>query len=605
MKKRGISLLVALVLLLSTTVTAFAATFEDVGESFSWAMEAIDDLAEKGIISGYPDGTFKPEADITKEEAIALFAKALGFNEEVNTEIVDLSIEMYKDVLENYSSYALDQAAYLMYRDVITEDDLVNYLTKANKEKALKRYEAAILISKALGADSWIASKPDFDLAYIDSDEIPVRAKAYVYYAGEKGIMKGMDDNAFVPDGNVTRAQVAVMIHRILNAMNFTYERGMVAKVDTTKNNVTIKTAEGETLSYNVTKDIPVKINGELSQINLLDAGLEVIFTKSGLSLYAIDAIKIIPDENIVGIYKGKLTETKTTSVKIADMETGVVTSYKLAANAAITYKGEAGSLSSYQNADFVKAEVRNGEIVVIDAEPKTIVKENLILETIEFTPDVTLKVRSKDNEVASYVVDSKATLKRNNKTVDFSELAIGDDVDITLEYGVVTSVVAIGTEKTVSGIIDEITISKSTSYITVNTGSQSIKYALSRDIKINLDGRNATVYDLRLGAQVELETSSSTITELTVKSAIVNAQVTGTITLVNSTYGMIVVSTTDASGDVTEEQIFVKSTAKILDANDGKVKAVRDLKEGQKIMAAVTENTGILEAASIMILAQ
>ena len=40
--------------------------------------------------------------------------------------------------------------------------------------------------------------------------------------------------------------------------------------------------------------------------------------------------------------------------VKIADMETGVVSSYKLAANVAITYKGEAGSLNSYQNADYL-----------------------------------------------------------------------------------------------------------------------------------------------------------------------------------------------------------------------------------------------------------
>ena len=604
MRKRGISLLVALVMILSVSISAMALTFTDVEENF-WAKTEIETLSNVGVISGYPDGTFKPNADITKEESVALFAKALGYNEETNEEIVSFANEKYASLLENYTSYAVNQSAYLLYKGVLAENDMVNYMATANKSQPLKRYEAATMIAKALGADAWLSTNPDFELLYADAADIPEAAKAYVYYAGEKGIMKGMDETTFSPNSSVTRAQVATMIFRILDAMNFTYTKGVVAKVDDVLNTLTMKTTDGDTLSYNISKEIPVRINGELSKVTLLEEGLEVVMTKTETGIFAIDAIKVIPDETIIGSYKGKMTETNSTTVKIADLETGVVTSYKLAVAAAITYKGEAGSLSSYVINDYVKAEIKNGEIAVIDAEPKTAVVEKLIVDAIEFTPDVTLKLRTKNDEIVSYEVKSGASLKRNNKVAKFDDLAIGDTVDLTLEYGIVASVFAIGTDKRVTGTVEEITISKNTSYIIVNANNKTTKYALSRDAQIKLDGKEASIYDIRLGAEVSFEASSNTIKSLTVQSVAISTQVTGTIKLVNTSYGMIVVDAVDASGNVVEKQIFVKDTVKILDSNDGKVKSVKDLSVGQSIMAAISEKTGILEATSIMILAQ
>jgi len=131
------------------------------------------------------------------------------------------------------------------------------------------------------------------------------------------------------------------------------------------------------------------------------------------------------------------------------------------------------------------------------------------------------------------------------------------------------------------------------------------VQYAIARDVEVTVDRGVATLYDLRIGDYVEFSASSSTITKITVSSAITNTEVTGVVKLVNTTYGMVVLETTSASGDVSETQIFVKSSAKILDASDGKVKSVKDIKAGQKIMAAGAVNTGIFEASSIMILVQ
>ncbi len=601
MKKRVISLLVAVLMTALSVVTAFAAEFSDVGESFAWAEEAITHLSEEGVINGYPDGTFAPEKYITKEEAVALFAKALGANNEENAEFLSFAKDTYSALLENYTSYAKDNAAFLLYKEVLTTGEISSYLATANKGQELKRYEAAVLIAKALGADAWLSDNPDYELSFKDAKDIPTDAKPYVYYAADKEIMTGMTEDTFGPLGSVTRAQVAVMIYRILDSMEFEYLSGTITKIDI--NTVSMKNADGDARSFKVPNGVFVNVNGEAAKLENLEAGMNIVITSSNGLLYAIDAIKIIPDETITGAFKGKQTDSKSTVIKVSDLESGYVTTYTLLSNAAIKYKGETATLAAFASGDYVTLELRGGKVAILSGEPKNVTVTDLTLEGIEFSPDVTLKLRNKADEILTYVVKSGATLKRNGQTVDFSELAIGDEVDLKLEYGVVSAVTSIGINKTVEGSIEEIIISKNTSYITVNTGKQSVQYAVARDVKVTIDGKEATLYDLRLGANVEFSASSSTVTKLTVASAVTNTEITGVIKLVNTTYGMVILETTNGLGDISETQIFVKAGAKILDAGDGRVKSVKDLKEGQKIMAAGVINTGVFEASSIMIL--
>ena len=226
--KKVLSLILAIIMLLSTTALVSAKSFTDVDSNYSWAQEAIEALSEDGIITGYEDGTFKPGKNITKQEAITLFSKALGAGEEVNATIIDLAYGIYEKDLENCTdSYAVKQGAYMIYRKVLTAAEVISYLSPDSRNVELKRFEAATLIAKALGADSWLESNPDITLEFDDAKDIPENAKGYVYYATALGIMNGMGDNKFGGNETVTRAQIAVMIKRILNTMEFDYIYGM------------------------------------------------------------------------------------------------------------------------------------------------------------------------------------------------------------------------------------------------------------------------------------------------------------------------------------------------------------------------------------------
>lgn len=54
-----------------------ARSFSDSGKLASWSMGAVGAAAAKGILEGYEDGSFKPEAPINRAEAVTILDKAL------------------------------------------------------------------------------------------------------------------------------------------------------------------------------------------------------------------------------------------------------------------------------------------------------------------------------------------------------------------------------------------------------------------------------------------------------------------------------------------------------------------------------------------------
>ena len=72
------TLIFAMAMALGISATAFAANpFSDVPQGH-WAYVAIVELASEGVVTGYPDGTFKGNATMTRYEMAQIVAKALA-----------------------------------------------------------------------------------------------------------------------------------------------------------------------------------------------------------------------------------------------------------------------------------------------------------------------------------------------------------------------------------------------------------------------------------------------------------------------------------------------------------------------------------------------
>lgn len=79
--KKALSLVLVIAMVLSSMSFAFAGTFTDVTGDYE---KAIDTLAALGVITGYEDGTYRPERIVTRAEMAKLIVEILGYGDLVS-----------------------------------------------------------------------------------------------------------------------------------------------------------------------------------------------------------------------------------------------------------------------------------------------------------------------------------------------------------------------------------------------------------------------------------------------------------------------------------------------------------------------------------------
>lgn len=158
-----------------------------------WAFDCIKSLISRDIIKGYPDGSVKPNNNITRAEAAVIIAKAANFNP------TEKRIH-FKDPIPDW---AQDYVARLVYEGVFTGYPDGRFLPN----EFISRQEAACAIVKALGSGGL-----DEELKFKDAEYIGDWAKSWVKTGIDRNIISGYPDNTFRPKEKITRAEVFTII---------------------------------------------------------------------------------------------------------------------------------------------------------------------------------------------------------------------------------------------------------------------------------------------------------------------------------------------------------------------------------------------------------
>lgn len=186
-----------------------AMAFPDV-DSTHWAAKQIEELTEKGVIVGYPDGSFKPDADVTRAEFATMAIKALG-QEHAN---VVQKIE-FKDISEDHWAY--DSIEKAVYFDLISNDDKNQNF---RPDDSVSRAESITVAVNALTTETISPYKAKEVLAkkYSDVDSIP---EYFVIPAGKAEILDMLvtipsSDKAKIEATRpATRAEVAAILYEM------------------------------------------------------------------------------------------------------------------------------------------------------------------------------------------------------------------------------------------------------------------------------------------------------------------------------------------------------------------------------------------------------
>ncbi|OPZ74241.1 MAG: Endoglucanase precursor [Firmicutes bacterium ADurb.Bin456] len=161
-----------------------------------WAAGTIKELSETGCISGYPNGTFKPENKITRAEFAVVLAKAYKMEIAAGKVFGDTAVHWARD----YISSAHAAGVISGYDD-----------NSFGPDDPITREQMSVLIAKA-------AKLPlvEETSQFADSGSISSWAGEAVAAAAVNGIINGYPDNTFRPQGNATRAEAVTVIVRAL-----------------------------------------------------------------------------------------------------------------------------------------------------------------------------------------------------------------------------------------------------------------------------------------------------------------------------------------------------------------------------------------------------
>lgn len=387
-KKSAITITAVLTASMVMSVTAFGAPRDIQGH---WAQNTINKWVDKGDISGYPDGTFRPNNMITRAEFVVLVNNAMGYT-------------------KSGYAYFSDVPSYYWGKNAIQTGVEAGYISgdgdgTFRPNDPVTRQEAAAMISRILG----LKQNDSQSYRYTDSYAISNWAKGVVGAVSDAGIMAGYPDGSFGPNRVLTRAEAVLALDKTIN-----YKPGDKEddKEETKKEDMLLTQTklEDTTITGDLTisdrlgtktitlEDVTVK--GKL----IVDGGKEVI-------LKDCDIKEMVMDQKDTTVKaSGKTTVEKTTFKKIGKLTGGDYTDV-------IVDKELSGSIT-------IDAKVRN---LTLDAETDLKLGSDARIKNMEITKNADkATIEFSKAKVEDMTVKDKITIKGNGN-IDTMTVYVSD----------------------------------------------------------------------------------------------------------------------------------------------------------------------------------
>lgn len=233
-----------------------------------WARPYVAEMIERGIVTGYEDGTFRPDRAVSREEFCAVLSRTLGFSP-----VSDGTASAFSDV---GGSWAAGHIAALEKKGVLRAAD---YSGVFRPSLPITRQEIVTMLVRAAGLEGETVRSGSLTSF---TDPIPERAKGYVAAALNHGLVSGYPDGAFRPSGTATRAEAGLMVLRLVNPKarpavwreTYTYDVPsgkntlQVVRVNLKRDDVEVRPALAGCIGQTAELDAIAKASGAVAAVN-------------------------------------------------------------------------------------------------------------------------------------------------------------------------------------------------------------------------------------------------------------------------------------------------------------------------------------------------
>ncbi len=164
-----------------------------------WAAAAVASLSDKKVINGFEDGSFRPDAYVTREQFIKMLVEAFALTGNADATFADVANDRW-----SYSVINTAVASGIVKG--VSEDSFA-------PENPVSRQDAAVMLAR-------LCDKKNITLAGLtapmDNANVSDYAKESVARLFGAGVITGFEDGSFRPTETLTRAQAAKLIYSLL-----------------------------------------------------------------------------------------------------------------------------------------------------------------------------------------------------------------------------------------------------------------------------------------------------------------------------------------------------------------------------------------------------
>ncbi|MFD0676029.1 MULTISPECIES: cadherin-like beta sandwich domain-containing protein [unclassified Paenibacillus] len=165
-----------------------------------WSEANIKQAVSKGIVNGYPDGTFKPNHTVTRAEfAVMLMNTLKPQGEGATLTFIDGA---------KIGTWAQKAVAQAFQANIIKGYEDGSFRPEAE----ITRAEMAVMIANALG----LVIESDIETGFADDKDVPVWSKGAVAAMKKQKLVEGKGGNEFGPAASTTRAEAVTVLLNML-----------------------------------------------------------------------------------------------------------------------------------------------------------------------------------------------------------------------------------------------------------------------------------------------------------------------------------------------------------------------------------------------------
>lgn len=195
--RKKLTIIIALLLVAIFSINVGAASFKDINGH--WAKNYIEGQANMGLLTGYPDGTFKPDKYLTNAEAITVINKLTR-------------VFRVKDI--NFTDVKNSDWYFNQYRVAVYTGFVQDKHDKAYPNKFISRGEISTMLGIVYGIE------PNHSINLFKDVDSSTLQGGYINALSSLGVIQGYPDGTFKPNNALKRGEYSTLLNVIYTRLS-------------------------------------------------------------------------------------------------------------------------------------------------------------------------------------------------------------------------------------------------------------------------------------------------------------------------------------------------------------------------------------------------